>query len=254
VPTRSSPGSSVRPSSSSVPLGSSRSSDPGRPSLRTPVSDTARGPLRDEVAPATVVDREVAFEGLIWDVVRDSFDLGAAGRLRREYVAHTGSVAVLVLDEQDRVCVVRQYRHPLGAYLWELPAGLLDVEGEDPAEAAARELREEADLEAARWDVLVDYHATPGGSNEGLRVYLAREVTEVPEDERHARTGEELGMDRAWVPLDELVDGVLAGRLGNPSLVIGVLSAAALRSRGWSGLRPVGSAWPRRGPGRAVRP
>jgi 8-oxo-dGTP pyrophosphatase MutT (NUDIX family) len=217
------------------------------------VSDPARGPLRDEQAPADVVDREVAFVGMVWDVVRESFDLGAAGRLRREYVAHTSAVAVLVLDEQDKVCVIRQYRHPVGAYLWELPAGLLDVDGEEPSAAAARELREEADLVAARWDVLVDYHSSPGGSNEGLRVYLARDVSEVPEPERHERSGEELGMATAWVPLDELVDGVLAGRLGNPGLVVGVLAAAAMRSRGWSGLRPVDCAWVGRGGGRAVR-
>ncbi len=209
-------------------------------------------PLRDEPDPAEVIEREVVHDGLVWDVVRDRFDLGEAGRLTREYVDHTGAVAVLALDEDDRVLVIRQYRHPVRAHLWEIPAGLLDVDGEPPLEAAARELREEADLTATRWDVLVDYLSTPGGSTEGLRIYLARDVTEVPEDERHERTGEELGMPTRWVPLTELVDAVLAGRVHSPSLVVGVLAAAALRARGWAGLRPADEPWPGRGRGLGV--
>ncbi len=209
------------------------------------------GAPRDETDPAPVAEHELLHEGRIWDVVRDRFDLGEAGRLTREYVAHTGAVAVLALDPEERVLVIRQYRHPVGAYLWELPAGLLDVPGEEPHLAAARELHEEADVTARRWDVLVDYLSTPGGSNEGLRVYLARDVADVPEGERHERTGEELGMPSRWVPLDDLVDAVIGGHLHSPSLVAGVLAAAALRAHGWSGLRPVDAPWTLRGGGRA---
>ncbi len=118
--------------------------------------------------------------------------------------------------------------------------------------AAARELHEEADTVAGRWDVLVDYLSSPGGSTEGLRVYLARDLEDVPEADRHERHGEELGMPTRLVPLDELVDGVLAGRLTSPSHVVGVLAAATLRARGWEGLRPVAAPWPLRSPGRAV--
>ena len=211
-----------------------------------------RGPLHDEPRPAATHDRVLVHEGMVWDLVRESFDLGDAGRLTREYVAHPGAVAVLALDEDEQVLVIQQYRHPAGSHLWELPAGLLDVDGEEPWDAAARELYEEADAEADRWDVLVDYLSSPGGSSEGLRVYLARDVREVPADRRHERHGEELGMPTRWVPLDELVDGVLAGRLHSPSLVVGALAAHALRARGWTGLRPVGSEWTVRGGGRAV--
>jgi 8-oxo-dGTP pyrophosphatase MutT (NUDIX family) len=218
------------------------------------VSDSEVEPLHDERRPAEVVEAELVHHGIVWDVVRESFDLGEAGRLTREYVAHTGAVAVLALDEDEQVLVIQQYRHPVGTYVWELPAGLLDVEGEDPRVAAARELHEEADVEAGRWDVLVDYLSSPGGSSEGLRVYLARDLQEVPEAERHERHGEELGMPTRRVPLDELVDGVLAGRLSSPSLVVGVLAAAALRSRGWRGLREVEAPWPGRSPGRVVAP
>ena len=121
-----------------------------------------------------------------------------------------------------------------------------------PHAAAARELREEADTVADHWDVLVDYLSSPGGSTEGLRVYLARGVHAVPDDERHQRTGEELGMPTRWVPLTELVEGVLSGRLRSPSLVVGSLAAAALRARGWSGLRPVDAPWPGRRSGRGA--
>ncbi len=218
------------------------------------MSDDGDEPLRDERRPADVVARAVVHPGIIWDVVRETFDLGEAGRLTREYVAHTGAVAVLALDEDERVLVIQQYRHPVGAYMWELPAGLLDVAGEEPRAAAARELHEEADTEAGRWDVLVDYLSSPGGSSEGLRVYLARDLREVPEGERHQRHGEELGMPTRRVPLDELVDGVVAGRLTSPSLVVGVLAAATLRARGWPGLRTAGAPWPSRSPGRALGP
>lgn len=215
------------------------------------MSDAAE-PLHDERRPAEVQERALVHHGIIWDVVRDTFELGEAGRLTREYVAHTGAVAVLALDDDERVLVIQQYRHPVGTYMWELPAGLLDVDGEAPQVAAARELHEEADTEAGRWDVLVDYLSSPGGSSEALRVYLARDLRDVPEADRHQRHGEELGMPTRRVPLDELVDGVLAGRLTSPSLVVGVLAAAALRARGWQGLRQVGAPWSTRSPGRAA--
>lgn len=219
-----------------------------------PEADDGHGPLRDERRPAPVISSEVVHHGMVWDVVADTFDLGAAGRLRREYLAHSGAVAVLALDDADRVVLVRQYRHPVGTYGWELPAGLLDVAGEDPWVAAARELHEEADTVAARWHTLVDHHSSPGGSSESLRVYLARGLAAVPVGERHEREAEELGMPVRRVPLDDVADAVLAGHLHNPTLAIGVLAAARMRERGWRGLRPVDAPWPERSPGRAVRP
>ncbi|MGL4176795.1 MAG: NUDIX domain-containing protein [Dermatophilaceae bacterium] len=213
-------------------------------------ADDECAPLRDDLRRAPVVTSEVLHRGAVWDVVTDTFDLGAAGRLRREYVAHTGAVAVLALDDDGRVLLVRQYRHPVGAFEWELPAGLLDVEGESPWVAAARELHEEADTVASRWHTLVDHHASPGGSTESLRIYLARDLSPVPEAERHERTGEELGMPMRRVALDDAVEAVLAGDLRNPSLALGVLVAARVRDGGWAALRPVDAPWPQRSPGR----
>ena len=201
-------------------------------------------PLQDLFAPRTVRGSETVFSGMVWDVVRDTVDLGDGGVVRREYGRHPGAVAVLALDGQGRALFIRQYRHPVGMELWELPAGLLDVAGEPPLEGAKRELAEEADLQAGRWDVLVDWFNTPGGMSEALRLYLARDVSPVPEAQRHTRTAEELGMPVRWVPLDAARDDVLAGRLHNPGAVVGVLAACASRDTGWATLRPADAPWP----------
>lgn len=210
----------------------------------------SRGPVGDEPAALRLVRSDVVYRGLVWDVRRDDVDLGNGEVVTREFVAHTGAVGVLVLDADDRVLLVRQYRHPVRSYLWEPPAGLLDVQDEDPLEAARRELAEEADITADEWHVLVDFFNSPGGSTEAFRCFLARGVHEVPRDERHAREGEERDMETAWVPLDEARDLVLAGRLHNPTAVTGVLAACAARDAGWDTLRPADGAWPERSPGR----
>jgi ADP-ribose pyrophosphatase len=142
------------------------------------------------------------------------------------------------------VLLIRQYRHPVRMDLWELPAGLLDEPGEDPAMAAARELAEEADLEAADYRVLVDYLPSPGGSDEAHRVYLARDLRPVPPDRRHVRTEEEADIVTAWVPLDDAVRAVLTGRVHNVGAVAGILAASAARSFGWVTLRPAHTPWP----------
>jgi len=201
-------------------------------------------PLQDEFAARPVTRRETVFSGMVWDVVRDTVDLGEAGVVRREYIQHTGAVGVLALDDDDRVLFIKQYRHPVRMELWELPAGLLDIAGEPPLEAARRELAEEADLRAERWDVLIDWFNSPGGMTEALRLYLARGVSAVPEADRHVREAEELGMPVRWVPLEQARDDVLAGRLHNPGSVVGVLAAYAAREQGWATLRPADAPWP----------
>ena len=134
--------------------------------------------------------------------------------------------------EQDRLLLVRQYRHPVQHYLWEPPAGLLDVAGEDPLDAARRELAEEAHLRATDWHVLVDYFNSPGGSTEAFRCYLARDLEEVPVADRHEGEGEERDMPVAWLSLDEARDLVLGGHLHNPTAVTGILAADACEAQG----------------------
>lgn len=209
-------------------------------------------PLRDELVTPAVSASEVVFEGAVWDVRRDTFDLEGE-TLVREVVDHPGAVAVLALDEDDRALLIRQYRHPVAAHEWEVPAGLLDIAGEDPLVAAQRELAEEADVTADDWSVLVDYFTSPGGLTEAIRVYLARGLRPVPEGERFERDGEEAHLIHRYVPLDEVVAGVLAGDLHNSTLVIATMTARASREGGWTSLRPADSRWPEH-PGRRDRP
>jgi ADP-ribose pyrophosphatase len=211
------------------------------------------GPVVDEPAELPVRSSERVFDGMVWDVRRDEVELADGQTVTREIVDHTGAVGVIALDEDERVLLVRQYRHPVRAYLWEAPAGLLDVDGEDPLHAAQRELAEEAGYRAADWHVLVDFYNSPGGTTESFRCYLARGLTPVAEDEREQGHGEERDMPTRWVPLDEAVEKVLSGQLHNPSAVSGVLAAAASRAAGWSTLRPGDAPWPQRSPGRSPR-
>ena len=143
-----------------------------------------------------------------------------------------GAVGVVPLDAQGRVVLVRQYRHPVGERLWELPAGLMDVGDEPLVAAAARELAEETDLTAGRWDTLVDLHTSPGCSNERIRIFLARELGEVSTAERHERTQEEAELEVVRLDLDRAVGMVLAGEITNAACVAGLLAAARARDTG----------------------
>ncbi|MEW2061527.1 NUDIX hydrolase [Streptomyces sp. NPDC007002] len=164
----------------------------------------------------------------------------------RDYQVHPGSVAVLAIDDEDRVIVLRQYRHPVRHRLWEIPAGLLDIPGENPLHAAQRELYEEAHVKAEDWRVLTDVYTTPGGCDEAVRIFLARDLSEA-EGERYAVAEEEADMEQARVPLDELVRSVIAGDLHNNCLVVGVLALTAVRAGdGAEALRPAEAPWPAR--------
>jgi 8-oxo-dGTP pyrophosphatase MutT (NUDIX family) len=197
----------------------------------------------DDDAPVEVLSSDVVFDGYVWDVRRESFEYGGE-TLRRDFVDHPGAVAVFALDDEDRVLLIKQYRHPVRRREWEPPAGLLDVASEPALDAAKRELAEEADLEADTWNVLVDYLTTPGGNNEAIRIYLARGVRAT--GSAFAREAEEADMELRWVPLSEVVDAALDSRVQNPSLVIGALAASLSRSRGWSTLKPADAPWPAR--------
>ncbi|WP_375389184.1 NUDIX domain-containing protein [uncultured Amnibacterium sp.] len=177
--------------------------------------------------------------GRVWDVARETFDYGGTS-IVREVIRHPGAVAILALDDDGRVLLIRQYRHPIHARAWEIPAGLLDEPGEPPLEAAQRELAEEADLAATTWHVLADFQNSPGGSDETIRVYLARGVSAVP---AFSRSEEEADIEVRWVPLDDVVDAVLARRVQSPSLVVGALAAVASRARDWATLAPGDEPW-----------
>ncbi|WP_186377178.1 NUDIX hydrolase [Curtobacterium pusillum] len=181
-------------------------------------------PLADEPASFEVTDSTVVYEGAVWDVRRDTIAYGDSSMVR-EYIDHTGAVAVYAEDDEGRVLVIQQYRHPVRVRDWELPAGLLDMEGEDHLTAAKRELGEEADLEADEWEPLVRYNTSSGGSDEFLQVYRARGVRAT--SSAFEREAEEADIVKRWVPRSDLVAAILDGRLHNSGLIVAVLAAEA---------------------------
>lgn len=203
--------------------------------------------------PATdvrVVSGEVLVHGHVWDVRRERFEFGGA-ELERDFVDHPGVVAILALDDEDRVLLLQQYRHPVAVRDWEIPAGLMDVPGEAPLAGARRELAEEADLAADEWRLLLELYMSPGGSSEAVRIFLARGLHTVEHD--YVRDDEEAEMVPHWAPLDEVVDAVLAGRVQNSLTVAAVLAATAARARRWETLRAADEPWDRRAAVRGER-
>ncbi len=187
------------------------------------------------------------FQGAKTAVDSDEVRMPDGSVARRDYQVHPGSVCVLALDGEGRVLVINQYRHPVRRRLWELPAGLLDVPGENPLHAAQRELYEEAHVKAGDWRVLADFYASPGGSDEAVRIFLARDVSDADGERYEDASSEEADMRVEWVDRSALVRGVLAGELGNPALVTGVLAlTAALAGDGLDALRPAEAPWPAR--------
>uniref|UniRef100_UPI0006E2B538 NUDIX domain-containing protein n=1 Tax=Streptomyces aureus TaxID=193461 RepID=UPI0006E2B538 len=165
--------------------------------------------LQDTPEEWRVVATTTPFQGKKTSVRTDDVVMPDGTVARRDYQVHPGSVAVLALDDQDRVLLLKQYRHPVRQKLWEIPAGLLDVPGENPLHAAQRELYEEAHVKAEDWRVLADVYTTPGGCDEAVRIFLARGLSEA-EGARYEVSDEEADMELARVPLGELVRGVLA--------------------------------------------
>jgi 8-oxo-dGTP pyrophosphatase MutT (NUDIX family) len=206
------------------------------------VTEDWSGPISDQPADIPILASHPQFEGRVWSIRRDDIDF-AGHRVSRDVVIHPGAVSVIALDETDRVLLVRQYRHPVGMWLFEPPAGLLDVAGEDPWRTAQRELAEEAGYRAEQWSVLVDLLNSPGGSSEAIRIYLARDLDPMPEGRTHTGEAEETHLPRVWVPLADAVTLVLRGQIANPTAVTGILAAAAAQAQDWTTLRPVDSPW-----------
>jgi 8-oxo-dGTP pyrophosphatase MutT (NUDIX family) len=202
--------------------------------------------LHDTPQEWQVTATSTPFTGKKTGVRTDDVVMPDGGTATRDYQVHPGSVAVLALDDAGRILIIKQYRHPVRHKLWEIPAGLLDIPGENPLHAAQRELYEEAHVKAGDWRVLIDMYSSPGGSDEAVRIFLARDIADA-EGERFEVFDEEADMETARVPLEDLVRGVLAGDLHNNCLVTGVLAlSAALAGDGPAALRPADAPWPAR--------
>jgi ADP-ribose pyrophosphatase len=190
-----------------------------------------------------VLDSETVYAGRIISVRKDVVSMPGQTSSQRDVVEHPGAVGVVALDSQGRVLLVNQYRHPVRRRLDELPAGLLDVEGEPALETAKRELAEEAGYAADTWHVLVDTLTSSGMTDEAIRVFLARDLREV---DRDVQEHEELDMTSAWLPLEEAVSRVLAGELENGMAAVGLLAADRAGRDGFAYLRSADAPWPSR--------
>jgi 8-oxo-dGDP phosphatase len=200
-------------------------------------------PLRDVPEHWPVVSSTEDARGPIVTLRTDRVRMPDDGVVARQVLQHPGAVAVVALDEAARVLLIRQYRHPVGRLLWELPAGLRDVAGEPLHLAAARELLEETGYQAGDWRVLVDFYSSPGISTERIRVFLAQDLSLAPAAQRgYVRVNEEAQLVVGWVGLDRAVDRFTEGDLHNGVSAIGILSAYAARRSGFAGLRPADAA------------
>jgi 8-oxo-dGDP phosphatase len=191
------------------------------------------GQLRDEPLSWPVVDSTYLHRD-DWVVALRSDTIQRPGHpedsFRRLVVEDPGAVLVLAIDEQERAVVIHQYRHPVQMRLVELPAGKLDEVDEDPLVAAQRELREEVALQAHEWTHLMTTYASPGITSEMHAIYLARGLEEIERD--FTLHHEEADMVVARMPVADLLEAVLDGRVADAPLATAVLAYEALKSRG----------------------
>jgi 8-oxo-dGDP phosphatase len=202
------------------------------------LDEPVKSDIRDITGSWPVTSSKELARGAMVRLRKDMVQMPDGEVVGRDVLEHPGAVAVLALDAEDRVLMIRQYRHPVGRLLWEIPAGLRDVAGEPLRATAERELLEEAGYRAAEWSVLTDSYSSPGISTERIRIFLARGPVLVPESERsYVPEHEEAHLEVAWVPLDEVVARILAGDLHNGVTALGILAAYAARHDGFSTLR-----------------
>jgi 8-oxo-dGTP pyrophosphatase MutT (NUDIX family) len=190
-----------------------------------------------------VSDSETVYVGRVLAVRLDHVMMPGGRVAQREIVEHPGAVAIVPLHDDASVVMIDQYRHAVGRRLRELPAGLLDTPGEDPVATARRELVEEVGCTAQDWSVLVDVVSSPGFSDEAVRVFLARGLTEIGRPA--GGDDEEADLSVVRVPLADAVRQVLAGEIVNASTVAGLLAAQAVLA-GTAQPRPVDASWPDR--------
>ena len=161
------------------------------------------------------------FQGRIIEVEVETVELPNGSSLELEIVRHPGGAAVVALDERMQVCLLRQFRPALGAWLWEIPAGKID-DDEPPFETARRELAEEAGLAAGRWVELGSMVSSPGVFTERVHLYLARELTAVPDTPHPAEI-----FELHWVPLHDAVEQARSGAITDAKSALALFRAAA---------------------------
>jgi len=206
--------------------------------------------LQDTQEHYEVLETKLIHQGKIFDIIGDTVRLGDTNDIvYREYMTHKGAVAILAMNENGEIAMIKQYRHPIGFTEWEIPAGILDVNGETALDGAKRELMEEMDLIADKWNVLVDYLSSPGCTSEAMRVYLARNLTQTAT--KFDRHDEEATMEVRWIPIHQAIQAVMNGQIQSPSAVAGLMtlgnhiwqSGGDFNNLNEENLRPANSPW-----------
>lgn len=210
--------------------------------MTAPIPPAAPGPELRDVAERWPVLRHRQARGVFVTLRTDQVRMPDGEVAARDVVEHPGAVAVVALDDAGQVLLIRQYRHPAGRLLWEVPAGLRDVPGEPLRSTAERELLEETGYAARTWHVLADCFTSPGIITERVRVFLARDIAEAAcQDQIPPRRHEEAYLLPAWVPLEQAVSLLLAGQLHNGVTAVGILAAYAAQQGGFAELREAGA-------------
>jgi len=173
------------------------------------------------------VSSEVVYEGFS-TVRRDVVRMPDGEEVEREIVQHPSAVAIVPLRADGQVVLLRQYRHAIGRYVLEIPAGKLDVEGEPPHEAAQRELAEEIGQRASRLVVLTEFVNSSGWATETTTVYLGSDLQEVARPDGFRAEAEEADMEIVVLPLAEALDQVRSGAIADAKTIIGLLLAEAV--------------------------
>lgn len=215
---------------------------PGVPHLGASANQVWQGEVADEAFEVAPIDVAVDWRGHIYDVATHTLEIDGHV-VERQITLHPGAVSVACVSDRDEILLLRQYRHPVGAYLFELPAGLMDKHGEPPLAAAKRELAEEAGLAASDWDVLIDFYNSPGGSSEAHRVYLARGIERLAGGRAGGDGAEENDMAEVWVPIDQALGLAMNGAIANPTALIGIFATQTSKANAWSQLRPAETPW-----------
>jgi 8-oxo-dGTP pyrophosphatase MutT (NUDIX family) len=166
------------------------------------------------------IDRKIIYEGRVIKVSVDTVELPNGMRVPLEIVRHPGGAAAVAVDERSRVCLLRQYRHAAGGYIYELPAGKLEPQ-EPPEATARRELVEEGAVRAAKWISLGQHFSSPGVFTEVIHLYLATELSPAPP----APEADEV-FQVEWWPLAAALERAHNGELTDAKTIIGILRAA----------------------------